>query len=462
MRTQVAVAVKRQCRSWSACALVSLGAIAAVCSLLISVEPVGILAQTPALAATPSAAAGWFHPFTPSSSESSDDAGAPAGACGTPIRVPKVCAWSHRLHTPAFAWQHSACGVERKQLLIARTRVWTLFRARTRLRSQCAWRRPVFRLPRADGSHGQTPIRVLISAEIHVLDPHRRCAARTRCPCGRCTLCGTMPHDPRPCATFTSRGSSCPHAARADPGLIASSGPSCLATSVTSSCSVRQVALCFLVRHAAHHDAIWRAWLGSAEGLLPTSAVHAACCAAPNRKSRRALRQEVSAVSITSTSTPTNRCCFGGLCRGRLMPAGNRVTPCVTRSKIPAMVGMRCDDASGGADAVTGWQYGNCYWSNDQAVLETTLRVCCGAAIAMVATIATGSASDITRRAELAPTNRTLSTSATTSTCSACTSTTSPGPQAIARKTCTSATGSTSASRCTARAGPTWRFHDMF
>ena len=55
-----------------------------------------------------------------------------------------------------------------------------------------------------------------------------------------------------------------------------------------------QVALCFLVRHAAHHNAIWRAWLASAAGLLPASAVHAACCAASDqRKPRRFPLQEV-------------------------------------------------------------------------------------------------------------------------------------------------------------------------
>ncbi len=106
MRTQVAAAVKRHCRSWAACALVSLGAIAAVCSLVISVEPVGIVARSPTLSSTPSAGAG--YPLN-SSSDSADDVGAPAGACSTPIRVPKVCARS-RPHMHGCMALHSACG----------------------------------------------------------------------------------------------------------------------------------------------------------------------------------------------------------------------------------------------------------------------------------------------------------------------------------------------------------------
>ncbi len=69
--------------------------------------------------------------------------------------------------------------------------------------------------------------------------------------------------------------------------------------------SPRQVALCFLVRHAAHHDAIWRAWLMSAAGLLPAAAVHAACCGGPSQqKTRRALLQEVSIAHRVALQMP--------------------------------------------------------------------------------------------------------------------------------------------------------------
>ena len=88
MPARDAPAVKRYGRSCAACALISLGFIAAACSLFTSVDPVGETAQTPARSAAPSGA-GWSAPLKPR--READDAGAPAGACTTPMHVPKVC-----------------------------------------------------------------------------------------------------------------------------------------------------------------------------------------------------------------------------------------------------------------------------------------------------------------------------------------------------------------------------------
>ncbi len=39
-----------------------------------------------------------------------------------------------------------------------------------------------------------------------------------------------------------------------------------------------QIAMMFIVRHEAYHDALWTAWLDSVNGLLPAAAVQEACC----------------------------------------------------------------------------------------------------------------------------------------------------------------------------------------
>ena len=165
MRTQVTAAVKRHCRSWAACALVSLGAIAAVCSLVISVEPVGRFAPTPALSSTPSAAAGWSSQLN-SSSKSADDVGALAGACSTPIRIPKVCACSWRHMYRCMARQSaregecSQMGTDAAVHTFAGASVGC--RAHTAAAAVCMIRRPLLRPsgahPSADarqhGDHG--------------------------------------------------------------------------------------------------------------------------------------------------------------------------------------------------------------------------------------------------------------------------------------------------------------------
>ena len=57
-----------------------------------------------------------------------------------------------------------------------------------------------------------------------------------------------------------------------------------------------QIALMFLVRHEAFHNALWTAWLDSVNGLLPAAAVQEACCGKgrwrqPQRRRRQQLRR---------------------------------------------------------------------------------------------------------------------------------------------------------------------------
>jgi len=178
---------------------------------------------------------------------------------------------------------------------------------RARQRQHCAWRRPMSG-PEWVASISKYQINTALTAAVWY--PGGDEPLPVRVAADLCPQAATVRDDVQRAALPRL------HAAQAEPGTCAESLRCSLADSATFSFP-RQVALCFLVRHAAHHDAIWRAWLASAAGLLPATAVHAACCAAaPPRTRRRALLQEVSAASLSLSRVHTYHSCRGRVTGG--------------------------------------------------------------------------------------------------------------------------------------------------